>query len=444
MGRLRDRTTAAEAGDLLVTGAAEIVTMAGGLRRGRSQGDVALLTAAGGALAIWVHRGRIEKVGLESDVRFAISAAGVGTDTMPNLDAGGRTVTPGLIDPHTHLLFGGTREPELALRQSGAGYLEILASGGGILATVQATRAATSDALLEHGRRWAAEMLSHGVTTAEVKSGYGLDTETELRLLDVYAQLAEDGSLELVPSFLGAHAVPRELATRPDATEAYVQDVIDRQLPAVAKQGVARFCDIFCERGVFDAAQSRRVLAAGAALGLRPRLHADEIHDSGGAALAADLGAASADHLAAISEAGIDALGSAADRGAAVVATLLPVTTLYLGSEHYAPARALIERGVPVALGSDFNPGTSPTPNLALVMSIARVKLGLSASEALAATTVNAAHAVGLGATHGAIEAGRVGDLVVWDAPRHELVPYWIGANLVRSVVKNGRVVRGV
>jgi imidazolonepropionase len=235
--------------------------------------------------------------------------------------------------------------------------------------------------------------------------------------------------------------VPREFRELGSAADAYLDKVIEEQLPRVAEQGIARFCDVFCELGVFDATQSRRVLEAAASLGLRPRLHADEIRDSGGAALAGELRAASADHLAAISERGIEALGRAADDGHPVVATVLPATTLYLMSEHYAPARRLIERGVPLALGTDFNPGTSPTPNLQLVLSIACLKLKLTPEEALVAVTANAALSLGLEESHGTIEPGRVADLVVWDVPSVELLPYWMGADLARVVVKRGRVV---
>ncbi len=369
-------------------------------------------------------------------MRARLVGLGIDPEGAALIDAAGGTVTPGLIDAHTHLAFAGTREGELRLRQEGAGYLGILAAGGGILSTVERTREATSGALLDQGRRWSGEMLRHGVTTAEVKSGYGLDLETELRLLDVYRQLDAEGPLELVPTFLGAHAVPREFTGRVDG---YVEDLVARQLPAVAEQGIARFCDVFCERGVFDVERSRRVLRAGQAHGLAARLHADELHDSGGAGLAAEIGAVSADHLAAISEEGIDALGRAAEEGHAVVATLLPATTFYLMAQRHAPARALVDRGVPVALGTDFNPGTSPGPNLQVAMSMATILLRLSATEALVAATINAAHAVGLGGTHGALEEGRAGDLVVWDVPRHELITYWLGAELVRDVVKSGR-----
>ena len=306
---------------------------------------------------------------------------------------------------------------------------------------MDATREASAETLLADGRRRLGEMLRHGVTTVEAKSGYGLDVESELRLLEVAGRLGDEGPVEVVPTFLGAHAVPREYRAEPDAAAAYTRHVVERQLPAVAEQGRARFCDVFCERGVFSVEQARTILEAGRRHGLEPRLHADELHASGGAELAAELGAVSADHLAAVSEAGIEALARAADRGRAVVATLLPATTLFLLSERFAPARTLIERGVPVALGSDLNPGTSPTPNLQLVLSLACLRLRMSPSEVLAAATINAAHSLGLEETHGSLEPGKQADLVVWDVPSHEEIPYWLGADLVRTVVKRGRVV---
>jgi imidazolonepropionase len=435
---------------LLVRGAREVATLAGGVRRGAAQADAAVLRADGGAraadragLSVLAWDGRFVAVGTADEVERAMTGAGIDPEACEPVDAAGGLVTPGLIDPHTHLLFAGTREDEVALRKRGAGYLEILDAGGGILSTVRATRAATEAELLDHGRRWLARMLRHGVTTIEAKSGYGLDTASELRLLRVAAMLGEEGPMEIVPTFLGAHAIAPEYRDRPDATEAYLDSVIKEQLPAVADQGVASFCDVFCELGVFDASQSRHVLEAGMALGLRPRLHADELRPSGGAELAAELGAASADHLATPSAAGIAALGAAADGGRAVVATLLPATTFSLMSDHYAPARALIERGVPVALGSDFNPGTSPTPNLQLVLSIACLQLKLSPAEALAAVTINAARALGQEETHGSIEVGKQADLAIWDVPSVEQLPYWLGADLLRSVVKRGAVVFG-
>lgn len=434
---------------LLVVGAAEVVTMAGGLRRGADQDDPAVLVGGGspastdprGAQTVACWEGRVLHAGRRAEVERAISGGGYPLDRFETLDADGCTVTPGLVDPHTHLLFAGSREGELVQRQRGAGYLEILAAGGGILSTVAATRAASADDLEAHGRRWLAEMLSHGTTTIEAKSGYGLDLTTELRLLEVAHRLGAAGPVDVLPTWLGAHAVPAEFRSRPEGTEAYVRNLLDEQLPGVAAQGRARFADVFCEVGVFSADQSRRILTAAAGYGLASRLHADELAPSGGAELAAELGALSADHLAVPSDAGIDALAEAAEADRPVVATLLPATTWFLGHEHGAPARRLIERGVPVALGTDFNPGTSPTPSLPFVMTVACLELGLTPSEALVAVTINAAHALGLGEEIGSIEPGRAADLVVWRVPTHRQIPYWPAADLVRAVVKGGRIV---
>jgi len=438
---------------LLVVGAAEIVTMAGGLRMGTAQDDPAVLTATeadlaprtgsaanrGPAIAAW--DGRILAVGPRAELELALEASDYPLNRFAIVDAAGGTVTPGLIDAHTHLLFGGSREGELVLRQRGADYLEILAAGGGILSTVAATRAATADDLAEHGRQWLAQMLSRGTTTVEAKSGYGLDLATELRLLEVAHRLGEEGPVDVLPTWLGAHAVPPEFRDRPDATEAFVRSLIDEQLPGVAAQGRARFADVFCEEGVFSQDQSRRILIAAERYGLGLRLHADEIRPSGGAELAVELGALSADHLATPSGQGLGDLASAAVEGHPVVATLLPVTTWFLMHDAYAPARELIERRVPVALASDFNPGTSPNCGLPLVLSMACVELKLTPSEALAAVTINAAHALGLGEDRGSIETGRLADLVVWRVPTHRQIPYWVGADLISAVVKHGRVV---
>ncbi len=436
-------TTASAPPGLLVDGAREVVTMAGGLRRGPSQDDGGIVRSAASDLAVAAWEGRVVAAGSREEVAGRLASEGLDPDDparFVRIDAAGGTVTPGLIDPHTHLVFAGSREGEIALRRQGAGYLEILAAGGGILSTVRATRAASVGELVARGRGWLGQMLRHGATTVEAKSGYGLERNAELRQLEAIGRLDADGPVELVPTFLGAHAVAPEFRGRADAVDAYLRDVIEVQLPGVAEQGIARFCDVFCEEGVFTAEQSRRVLEAGARLGLAPRLHADELRPSGGAELAAELGAASADHLGAPSPEGIDALARAADAGTPVVATLLPATSLFLKGEEYGPARRLIDRGIPVALGTDFNPGTSPAPNLQLVLSLAVLRMGLTATEALAGVTINAAHALGLGATHGAIEPGRQADLVVWDVPALEQVPYWLGADLVRAVVKRGRV----
>jgi imidazolonepropionase len=428
---------------LLVESASAVATLTGGLRKGGAQGDAGVVMEGAPAIACW--EGRILAVGSAGDVERDIAAAGLPINAFRRLDAGGSLVTPGLVDAHTHLLFAGTRELEWQMRARGAGYLEVLAAGGGILSTVAATRAASDQELLDGARRRLAEMLANGTTTAEAKSGYGLDTASELRLLALIGQLGGEGPVELVPTYLGAHAVPAEYHARADRTEAYVAAVIGEQLPAVARQGIARFCDVFCEKGVFSADQSRRILGAAADLGLAARLHADELAPSGGAELAAELaagaGCASADHLAAPSEWGVAALARAASVGHPVVATLLPATSWFLGKHHFAPARRFIDAGIPVALATDLNPGTSPTLSLPLVMSIACVEMGLTPVEALVAVTINAAHSLGLGETIGSIEPGKAADLVVWDVPSVEQLPYWLGARPARTVVKGGRVV---
>jgi imidazolonepropionase len=433
-------------GGVLVTGAAEVVTLAGGVRRGASQDEPAI---APPGTAVACLDGRIVAVAPEREAFDALGAALVASGREPLdmevIHVDGATVTPGLVDAHTHLVFAGSREDEVVLRARGATYLDILAAGGGILSTVRWTRAASDEALLMHGRRWLAEMLAHGTTTVEAKSGYGLDTATELRLLDVARRLAVEGPVDVVPTFLGAHAVSPEArvaypADPAAAAEAYVAEVIGEQLPAVAAQGIARSCDVFCEAGVFSADQARRILQAARALGLAVRLHADELAPSGGAELAAELGALSADHLGAPSAAGIEALAAAARDGRPVVAVLLPTVPWFLGLAAHEPARELIEAGVPVALATDFNPGTSPVSSLPVVMSMAMVTLGLSPAECLAATTVNAAAALGL-SDRGALEPGLRADLVAWRAPTHRQIPYWVGADLVRAVVAGGRVV---
>src|SRR5664279_145181 len=439
---------------LLILGASEIATLAGGLRAGPSQDQPELLRADGASgsaglggssaddapiVATWEDR--IVAVGPRGAVERSLEAQGLPLARFARLDADGGTITPGLIDAHTHLLFAGSREGELRLRQQGAGYLEILAAGGGILSTVRATRAASTEELLDHGRRWLEEMLSHGVTTIEAKSGYGLELTTELRLLEVAYTLGREGPLDVLPTWLGAHAVPEEFRRRRDPAEAYTRYLLDEQLPGVAAQGRARFADVFCEQGVFNVDQSRRILMAADALGMRPRLHADELAASGGAELAAEIGALSADHLAAPTAARMNALAGAAGTERPVIATLLPATTWFLMADHYAPARTLIERGVPVAIASDFNPGTSPTANLPLVMTVACLELKLTPAEALAAVTINAAHALGLGDEIGSIEPGKLADLVIWRVPSHAQIPYWPAAGLVRTVIKRGRTI---
>jgi imidazolonepropionase len=422
---------------LLVHNAAEVVTVAGGVRRGAAQSDIGILDGEG---AVASYEGRIVAVGRPEDVERRLEAMGIAASSLARLDARRGTVTPGLIDPHTHSIFAGTRQAEVELRQRGHTYLEILAAGGGILQTVRETRAATDEELLSGARGWLNEMLSHGVTTVEVKSGYGLNADEELRLLRLAGQLAAEGPLDIVPTFLGAHAVGPEFRGRENAAAAYIDDVIEEQLPRVAEQGIATSCDVFCERGVFDVDMSRRLLTRARELGLAARLHADQLHPTGGAELAAEMAALSADHLGGISANGIAALAAAAGSDHPTVATLLPISSFYLDEPQFAPARVLIDSGVPVAVGTDFNPGSSPAPNAQLALAFAVHRLKLSTAEALAAMTINAAAAVGLERTHGSIEDGKHADLVVWAPDSYTLLPYWLAANLVRNVVKMGRV----
>lgn len=342
------------------------------------------------------------------------------------IDAQGCLATPGLVDAHTHLVFGGWRQHEIPLKLKGASYLDILAAGGGILSTVEATRAASEEELFQKSARFLMEMRAHGVTAVEIKSGYGLDTQTELKQLRVARRLKGTYGMEVIPTFLGAHALPREYAGR---AEAYIRLVCEEMLPALAREGLAEYCDVFLEKGVFDAAQSRQVLACALRHGLKAKIHADEIEDLGGSALAGEIGAVSAEHLVATGGAGMEALA----RGG-VTAVLLPGTSLYLNKE-YAKAREMIARGIPVAVATDFNPGSCPSPDLGLCMTLAYLKYRMTPEEILCAVTLNAACAVGRGENLGTLEPGKRGALVLWDAPDVETLCYRFGSNLAKTVM---------
>ena len=349
------------------------------------------------------------------------------------IDARGCLVTPGLIDCHTHMVFGGYRQGEIPLKLRGAGYLDILRAGGGILDTVGKTRAATEDELYEKTRAFMDEMLDLGVTTVESKSGYGLDRENELKMLRVNKRLAESHKMELVSTFLGAHAIPEEYKGR---SGAYIDMLCEEVLPVVKAENLAEFVDVFCEDGVFDVEESRRMLEAGQKLGLRARIHADEIEEIGGAVLSGELGAVSAEHLIATGERG---MASMAKGG--VIADLLPATSFYL-NKTFAPARRMIELGIPVAIASDFNPGSCPSLNLQLAMSMGYIKYRMTPEEVLTAVTINAAASVGREDRLGTLEVGKQADLVLWDAPDMEMLVYRFGSNLARTVIKNGEVVK--
>jgi imidazolonepropionase len=348
------------------------------------------------------------------------------------IDAAGKIVLPGFIDSHTHLIFAGSREDEFEQRLQGATYQEIAARGGGINSTVQRVRQASRDELKNLARPRLQRLLEFGVTTIEVKSGYGLTLADELKCLEVVADLNSEGPWELVPTFLGAHAVPPEFSTRRDD---YVRLLTDQMLPEIARCRLAEFCDVFCETGVFSLDESERILKKAAELGFKLKLHADELTPLGGAELAARLGAVSADHLLCITDRGIDALAAAG-----TVATLLPGTAFFLGM-HYAPARKLIERGVTVALASDCNPGTCPTENLPLVGAMACTQMKMLPGEVVTALTLNAAAALERSDRIGSIEVGKQADLIICDVPDYRHLFYHFGVNHVWRVIKRGRVV---
>lgn len=348
------------------------------------------------------------------------------------LDTRGKIVIPGLVDCHTHLVFAGDRADEFEMRIEGLSYEEIAARGGGIVRTVAATRQASRDQLLQETRRRLDRMLSLGVTTVEVKSGYGLSLAAEVRLLEAINELAEEHACELVPTFMGAHEVPSEW--RHDRA-GYVRLVAEEMIPAVADRKLAEFCDVFLERGVFDRNETERILRAGQSYGLRPKLHADEFSDSGGAELAAAVGAVSADHLIRISDAGIQAL-----HGSKTVAVLLPGTSWFLRID-YAPARRLIDAGVPVSLATDCNPGSCMTENLFLIGTLGCVQLRMLPAEVLTALTLNAAAALGRSDRIGSLEVGKQADVVICDVPDYRQLFYHFGVNHVHTVIKRGRVV---
>ncbi|MGC9530085.1 MAG: imidazolonepropionase [Candidatus Bipolaricaulaceae bacterium] len=397
--------------DLVVTGIGELATLQGSAARaGRYMGEV---TRRRGAYLV-VEDGRVAEVG-----------QGTPPPGGPRLDVGGRAVTAGLVDPHTHAVFAAERAAEFYARAQGAPY-----TGGGILATVAAVRAASEDQLVALARPRLERMLRAGTTTVEVKSGYALSTEGELKLLRAIRRLGEELPLTVVPTFLGAHAVPPEVP-RAD----YLRRLVEEMIPRVAAEGLARFCDVFCDQGFYTVEEARQVLAAGQAAGLPAKLHADELAAVGGAELAAELGAVSADHLLRTTPA-----GAAAMAAAGVVGVLLPGTAFVLGAS-YPPARAFLDAGLPLALATDFNPGSSPLSSLPLVMSLAALRLGLTPAEILCAVTLNAAAAVGMADQLGTLEVGKWADLAVWDVPTFAEVPYWIGQPLAWAVVKRGQVV---
>lgn len=409
---------------LLIKNAAELVTCSGiAPKKGAEMNNIGIIVDG----AIVIENGVITDVGTTVEI-----LARVDENSYQVIDATGKCVMPGFVDSHTHFIFGGYRPEEFFWRLNGTPYLDILERGGGILSTVQATRNMDQEELRKIGEKRLDAMLAMGVTTVEGKSGYGLDASTELRQLAVMGELNLKHAVDVVPTFMGAHAVPPEYRGR---TDDYVNFIVDEVLPAVAKQGVAEFCDVFCEQGVFSVAQSRKILQGAQNLGIKSKLHADEIVNLGGAELAGELEATSADHLLQTSDAGIDLLAAQG-----VVATVLPMTAFCL-RESYARARIMIDRGVAVALATDYNPGSCFSHSIPLVASLAAIQLNMTPAEIITGLTINGAAAVGRASSVGSLQCGKQGDVVILDKPSHLFLIYHVGMNIVEKVIKKGKLV---
>jgi imidazolonepropionase len=412
--------------DFLIHNTAEVLTCAGpGPRAGARQADARPVSRA----AVASYRGEIVFVGFESLLAREVEL----TRDAVSVDAHGGTVVPGFVDPHTHVVFAGDRREELRRRLTGATYADIAAEGGGILGTVIATRAATEAALASETRGRLDEMLRCGTTTCEVKSGYALTTDGELKMLRTVRELAATHAIELSPTFMGAHEVPVEYRGR---RRAYVDLIVKDMIPAVARERLAEWCDVFCETGVFTPEESREILEAGRAAGLKPRIHADELAASGGSEVAAAVGARSADHLIFA-----DKDAAAALAGAGVIATLLPIASFYLKLRRFAPARLLIGHGVPVALATDVNPGAGYSPSMPFAMALACFGMDLTFEEALVGATLNAACSLDRQDRIGSIEPGKQMDAVIVKGPAINLIR--VGADTIQSVIKRGKVVAG-
>ncbi len=379
--------------------------------------------------SVWIEEGVIQAVGTDK-VLIEKYAGRLGEAEV--LDASGKLVTPGLVDPHTHLVFAGSRENEFTMRLQGATYMEIMNAGGGIHATTRRTHDATHEQLFQESYDRLNQFLRHGVTTVEAKSGYGMEWETELKQLEVAKQLNENHIIDVVSTFMGAHAVPKRYKDAPDE---FVRVLIDEMIPKVAELDLAEFNDVFCEVGVFTPAQARKILEAGKRHGLLAKIHADEIEPYEGAELAAEVGAISADHLLKASEKGMQAM---AEKG--VVGVLLPGTAYFLRAES-ANGRKMVDLGVPVALSTDCNPGSSPTVSLPFIMNLGCLKMGLTPAEVLTAATINAAHAINRGHEIGSLEVGKKGDVTIFNVENYMKLQYLYGVNHTDTVVKNGQVV---
>jgi imidazolonepropionase len=414
--------------NLLITGASQILTLRGRApRRGTSLSQLSIEKDG----AILVRDGRIVAVGPRARVEARKDARGA-----EKVDVGGRVVLPGFVDSHTHLIHAASRAEEYELKIQGASYEEIARKGGGILNSVKKLRAATSESLKARARAALEEFASFGTTTIEAKSGYGLDLSSELRILQLQRELAQEQPVEIVSTFLGAHVVPAEFRGKLDGAERYIELLLEQMLPEIVNEGLAEFCDVFCDRGAFTQGQARRILREGKEHGLTPRLHAEQLSRTGAAQLAVELGAASCDHLEQVNGADIRALGQSE-----TVATLLPGCDFYLGWKQYAPARELIDAGAIVALATDYNPGTSPTVSMPMILSLACTQLRLTPAEAIAAATINAAYALKRDERVGSLEVAKQADLAVFEVEDYREIPYYFGMQRCWMTIKGGEII---
>ena len=416
-------------GNLFIKNASELVTCSGfTAKKGDEMSDLKIIPDG----AVVIKEGVIEAVGTTRDILAGLEKTKTDLSGFDIIDAKSRAVLPGFVDSHTHFVFGGFRAEEFSWRLRGDSYMEIMNRGGGIVNTVQATRKAAVEELIQSGIKRLDSMLSFGVTTVEGKSGYGLDCDTEIKQLEVMAHLNKIHYVDIAPTFLGAHAVPEEYKGKEDA---FLEFIMREVMPRVADRKLAEFCDIFCEKNVFSVAQSRRLLSKATALGLKLKLHADEIVQTGGAELAAELEAVSADHLLQASDEGIRQMAAAG-----VVAALLPATAFSL-KEPYARGRYMIDSNCAVALATDFNPGSCFTESIPLIFALATLYMDITTEEALTALTINAAAAIDRADSIGSIDVGKQGDLAVLEYPSYKFIPYHIGISTVDKVVKKGNLV---
>jgi imidazolonepropionase len=413
---------------LLITGASQLVTLRGRVaRRGRELSNLGLIKDG----AVLVCDGLIAAVGTRAGVE-----ASPESKAAEKLDLGGRVALPGFVDSHTHLIHAVSRAEEYELKIAGASYEEIARKGGGILNSVKKLRAATSRDLKKRALEALEKFAAHGTTTVEAKSGYGLDATSELKILGLHKELAAEQPLEIVSTFLGAHVVPQEFRGKPDGADKYIALLMDKLMPEVTGQKLAEFCDVFCDRGAFTRKQSKAILEAGKKLGLTPRLHAEQLSRTGAAQLAVELGAASCDHLERVNSGDIRALGKSN-----TVATLLPGCDFHLGLKRYAPARALIDAGAIVSLATDYNPGTSPTLSMPMILSLACTQLRMTPAEVITAATINGAYALRREKTIGSLDVGKQADMAIFEVADYREIPYYFGVNHCWMTVKRGRVI---